>query len=67
MNDISFEDNERTLKEIKSFFFNTLYLWTDNFVFPFVLNYHDFLVFFFFFYLPETPNAFNGILINYIY
>jgi hypothetical protein len=29
----SFEDCERLLEEIKSLFFNTLYLWTTNFVF----------------------------------
>lgn len=77
MNDRSFEDNERTLKELKHFFFNTSYLWTNTFVFPFVLNYNDFLCFFllllsryrvlYILYVLETPNAFNGISSNYIY
>jgi hypothetical protein len=40
--DRSFEDRERTLEEIKSLFFKTLYLWTIAYV------YSDFLVFFFF-------------------
>jgi hypothetical protein len=43
-NDKSFEDWERTLEEIKSLFFKTLYLWTIAYV------YSDFLVFFFFFF-----------------
>jgi hypothetical protein len=46
MNDINFEDYEKTLKEIKSLFFNTLYLWTAVFVSPLVISYHDFLVLF---------------------
>jgi hypothetical protein len=33
MNDRGFEDCERTLEEIKSFFFNILYLWTTVFVY----------------------------------
>jgi hypothetical protein len=32
MNDRCFEDRERTLEEIKSLFFNTLYLWTISFI-----------------------------------
>jgi hypothetical protein len=46
MNDRSFEDNESTLEEIKSLFFNTLYLWTVAFVSHLMINYHDFLVIF---------------------
>jgi hypothetical protein len=38
-----FEDHERTLEEIKSLFFNTLYFWRAFFVFPLVISYHDFL------------------------
>jgi hypothetical protein len=37
-NDKSFEDCERTLEEIKSLFFNTLYLWTIAFVSPLVIS-----------------------------
>jgi hypothetical protein len=33
--DRSFEDHERILKEIKSLFFNTLYLWKAYFYFSF--------------------------------
>jgi hypothetical protein len=33
MNDISFEDRKRTLEEIKSLFFYTLYLWTKSYAF----------------------------------
>jgi hypothetical protein len=46
MNDRSFEDRERTLEEIKSLFFNTLYLWTTSFVFALVSSFHKFLVLF---------------------
>jgi hypothetical protein len=46
MNDMRFEYRERTLEEIKSLFFNALYLWTSIFVSPFVVIYHDFLVLF---------------------
>jgi hypothetical protein len=45
MNDENFEDCERTLEELKSLFFNTLYLWTVAFV-SFGVSYHDFLVLF---------------------
>jgi hypothetical protein len=44
MNDRSFEDRERTLEELKSFFFNTQYLWTVAFVSPLVLSYHFFFL-----------------------
>jgi hypothetical protein len=53
MHDKSFEDGERTLKELKSLFLHTLYLWTTTFVSPLVIRYHGFLVFsfpFFFFF-----------------
>jgi hypothetical protein len=46
MNDISFEDRKRTLEEIKSLFFYTLYLWTKSFASPLMINYHDFLLLF---------------------
>jgi hypothetical protein len=36
----------RVVMELKSFFFNTLYCWTAEFVFPNVLNFHDFVVLF---------------------
>jgi hypothetical protein len=75
MNDRSFEDRERTLEEIKSLFFYTLYLWTAAFVSPLVISYHDFLVLFFLLlvrcFLMYTscvlgaPYAFNDISITY--
>lgn len=37
MNDISFDDCEKTLEEIKSLIFNTLYLRTVAFVSPLVI------------------------------
>jgi hypothetical protein len=46
MNDRNFEDCERTLEEIKSLFFNILYLWTIAFVSPLVIRYLDFVVLF---------------------
>jgi hypothetical protein len=46
MIDISFEDRERTLEEIKSLFFNTLCLWTTAFISPLVISYYDFLFLF---------------------
>jgi hypothetical protein len=45
-NNISFEDYETTLEEIKALFFYTLYLWTDAFVSPLVISYYDLLVLF---------------------
>jgi hypothetical protein len=44
MNDRSFEDRENALEEIKSLFFNTLYLWTADFVSALVISYHNLLV-----------------------
>jgi len=46
MNNRSFEDRKRTLEKIKSLFFNILYLWTTVYVFPLVISYHDFFIFF---------------------
>jgi hypothetical protein len=46
MNYRSFKDRDKTLEEIKSPFFNTLYLWTAAFVYPLVISHHDFLVLF---------------------
>jgi hypothetical protein len=39
-----FEDLERSLEDILSSFFHTLYLWTVAFVFPLSLSFGDFLV-----------------------
>jgi heme O synthase-like polyprenyltransferase len=39
----SFKDREKMLAELKSFFFDTLYILTAAFVAPLVLNFHDFL------------------------
>jgi hypothetical protein len=36
----------KTLEEVKSLLFNTLYLWTIAFVFPLVINYNNYLVLF---------------------
>jgi hypothetical protein len=44
MNDSCFEDCEKTLEELKYFFFNISYLWTAAFVSPLVISYYDFLV-----------------------
>jgi hypothetical protein len=44
MNDRNFEDRERSLEEILSLFFETLYLWTAAFVSPLSLSFSDFLV-----------------------
>jgi hypothetical protein len=38
---------ERTLEEIKSLFFKTLYLWTASYVSPMMISYCDFLVLFY--------------------
>jgi hypothetical protein len=43
MNDRSFENHERTMVELKIFFFNTLYLWTIVLEFPNVLDFYVFL------------------------
>jgi hypothetical protein len=39
----SFEGRERTVVEIKSIFFNTLYFWTTALDYPNLLSFHDFL------------------------
>ena len=46
MSDKSFEDHEITLEEIKSLFFNSLYLWTTAFISPLVISYHNFFIVF---------------------
>jgi hypothetical protein len=46
MNDRSFEDRERMLEELKSFFFNTLYMWTVAYVSHLIQSFHDFLILF---------------------
>jgi hypothetical protein len=45
-NDRQFKDKERTIKELISFFFHSLYSWTAAFLAPIVINYYDFLVLF---------------------
>jgi hypothetical protein len=45
INNGSFEDLERSLEDILTSFFHTLYLWTMSFVSPLSLNFGDFLVF----------------------
>jgi hypothetical protein len=45
-----FEDHERSLEELKSFFLNILYLWTAAYVYLLVISFHDFLVLF----VPST-------------
>jgi hypothetical protein len=47
MNDKSFENRERTLEEIKSLFFNILYLWIAAFVSPLGLVIMIFMFFLF--------------------
>jgi hypothetical protein len=42
-NDRNFKDRERSLEEILSLFYDTLYLWTVAFVSPLSLSYSDFL------------------------
>jgi hypothetical protein len=46
MNDRSFEDRESTMEELKSFFFNTLYIWTAAYISSLVLSFHHFLILF---------------------
>jgi hypothetical protein len=41
----------RTLNELKSLFFITLYIWTAAYIYPLVLSYHDF---FFVLFAPTT-------------
>jgi hypothetical protein len=42
----SFENLERTIEEHRSLFFHTRYPWTVSYIFPLVLSFHDFLIFF---------------------
>jgi len=42
--DRSFEDYERSLEDIISSFFHTLYFWTAAFVSHLIISYDDFLV-----------------------
>jgi hypothetical protein len=58
---ISFEDRERTLVKLKSFFFNTLYIWAVAFVAPLVLSFLDFFVLFLL-----LPVCFSCILLVYL-
>jgi hypothetical protein len=44
MNNMSFEDLERSLEDILSSFFHILYLWTGAFVSPLTICYDDFFV-----------------------
>jgi hypothetical protein len=43
-NDRCFEDSKKTLAELMSLFFSTLYSWTAAFLAPFVFSFHDYLV-----------------------
>jgi hypothetical protein len=76
-NDRSFEDCERTVVDLKSFFFKTLYHWTTALDLN-LLSFHDFLDLFSFLqvrcfsclllvYLSYAFCAFNDISITYIY
>jgi hypothetical protein len=60
MNKRSFENRERTLKEIKYFFFKTLYFWTITLVSHLVISYHDFLVLF------SSSSVFSCIFLVYL-
>ena len=46
MNYRCFENRERTLEKIKSFFFKILYLWMTAYVSPLIISYNDFIVHF---------------------
>jgi hypothetical protein len=46
MNDRNFENYERTLEELESFFFYTVFLWRDAFISSLVLSYHNFFCYF---------------------
>jgi hypothetical protein len=45
-NDRHFEDKERTIEELISFFFHSLFSWTTAFLAPLVISFNDFLVLF---------------------
>jgi len=49
-NDRNFEDQERTIEELKTFFFYSLFSWTAAFLTPLVISFNDFLVLF-----PSPP------------
>jgi hypothetical protein len=49
-NDRCFEDRDRFLEELKSFFLNTSYIWTTAYVSLLVISFHEFLVLF-----PSLP------------
>jgi hypothetical protein len=76
-NDRCFEDDERTLEELKALFFNNFYFWTAAYVFPLVINLSCFSFSFCPYYLGGfsyillvylgVPYAFNGISINFFF
>jgi hypothetical protein len=43
-NDRQFEDKERTIEELISFFLHSLYSWTAAYLAPLEISYNDFLV-----------------------
>jgi len=43
-NDRQFEDKERTIEELISFFFHFLYSWSAAYLAPLVFSFNDFLV-----------------------
>jgi hypothetical protein len=43
-NDRQFEDKERTIEELISFFLHSLYSWTAAYFAPLEISYNDFLV-----------------------
>jgi hypothetical protein len=45
-NDRQFKDKERSMEELMSFFFYSLYSWTAAFLAPLVISYNNFLVLF---------------------
>jgi hypothetical protein len=45
-NDRQFEDKERTIEDLISFFFHSLYSWSDAFLAPLTFSFNDFLVLF---------------------
>jgi hypothetical protein len=45
-NDRNFNDQERTLEELKSSFFFSLFTWTTACLIPLVISFYDFLVLF---------------------
>jgi hypothetical protein len=45
-NDRQFEDKERTIEKLISFFFHSFYSWTVVFLAPLVFSFNDFLILF---------------------